>query len=171
MSITQLTGGAESPTNLIPSLAVLSRYRQDEAEALFDNLPQVRPGQLRGSFRGRIFALAGTGWMPRWLTAGLLAVLNLPLPFWIGKAFETDHGSNLWFSTTSPRRFGHYRLIPATENAPLGLDYAVESNAKLLRSILGQVKDAGAGRYLCRMQWRKKGGFVTVLYFTLSPLH
>ncbi len=169
MSTIELPVAAPLNHPLLPPMAQLRRYRTDEAAELFEHLPAVPPGALRGDFRGRIFAVKGLQRLPRPLTAALMWACQLPLPLWIGKRFGDIEGSNLWLFRTHPATFGHYAVKAATATQPLQLDYDTPRNQNALRAILGEVRQAGPELFLARMLYRTKKRTVTVLYFTLSP--
>lgn len=144
-------------------------HSYSEFNELFSTLqPQEIPDGSR--LAGHASTLVGTSWMPRFIRRFLVLVLNFILP-WSGKGFFGEEGSNLWFGVKSGSRFGHYNISiqDGSDGKPVTwLDYDVKKNWPILRRIRGEARLLGPGLQLCRMQWKTKKGYFTVMYFTLS---
>lgn len=149
--------------------AAISGHSYGELNDLFSNLrPQIIEADAR--LAGHITTLCGTSWMPRLVRKLLAWILNLIFP-WSGKGFFKDGGSNLWFGVKSGARFGHYdvSMQNGVDGKPVvWLNYDVDRNWKVLRRIRGEARELAPGVQLCRMQWKTRQGYFTVMYFTLS---
>lgn len=150
--------------------SAIAGYSYPELKELFSTLqPQLIETDTR--LAGHITTLCGTSWMPRFLRRLLVWVLNLIFP-WSGKGFFEEGGSNLWFGVKNGPRFGHYDVsiqAEGTDGKPVvWLNYDVKRNWPILRRIRGEARLLGPGIQLCRMLWKTRRGYFTVMYFTLS---
>lgn len=149
--------------------STVAGHSYSELAELWSGLtPQAVEGDAR--LAGDITTLALTSWMPRFVRLALVWVLNLILP-WSGKGFFGNEGSNLWFGVARGARFGHYDISTqdGVDGQPVTwLDYNVKRNWPILRPIRGEARLLGPGTHLCRMQWKTRKGYFTVMYFTLT---
>lgn len=148
---------------------VVTGHSYAELNELFGNLrpPSTAP---EGRLRGHVTTLMGTSWMPRFVRRFLAVFLGAILP-WSAKEFLGAFGSNIWFGVPHGARWLHYAISEqaGTDGKPvIWLTYDIDRNWSLLRSIRGEARSLAPGVLLCRMQWKTRKGYFTVMYFTLS---
>jgi hypothetical protein len=149
----------------LPPNSFLDTHRQDELDALFASLPAATG--LDGVYRGRLMGIRGLSWLPGVAKWAIYGVLGTWLNPWRGKQFTQARGANLWGIGPWALPWGEYRIIVGNDQAPLKLDYEVPANPRLLRPILGEVRQFSDGVLLARMRYRTRKGITTLLYFTL----
>lgn len=145
----------------------LLSWRDAELEQLFATLDAG--ASPAGTLRGRLFALAGTNWLPRTFNSLLFRLLALPINPWRGKHFDGAQGSNRWLALSGPS-FGHYDCSIKTRDGQTlhWLDYNVARNPAWLRGVRGEARQLQDGLWLCRMRWQSDNGLATLLWFTLE---
>lgn len=143
-------------------------WRDAELAELFATLDDgVAPS---GHLEGRLMAITGLGWLPRWLSRLLYSLLGLPINPWRGKSFADSAGANRWFHVRGPG-YGRYRIErqAGPDGQPsIWLNYNLPENLAPLRPIRGEARQIQPGLWLCRMLWAGKRGHATVLWFTLA---
>lgn len=143
----------------------------DALAAAFDTGEVPSAGELDGSYRGRVLAVAGTDRVPVPARRILDLLYGAPSPLmpWIGKRFDTGAdgrvGSNIWLTDAGPH-FASYRIV--TENGDCVLDYDVAANPPPLRRIRGEIVRLAPGLYLGRMALRLVATTPVLLYFALE---
>jgi hypothetical protein len=149
--------------------SALVGHTYGELAELFEDLPAPRiESELR--LRGMITTFMGTSWMPRPLRWAIARVLGIVLP-WSAKEFRGNQGSNIWFGFRRGIRFLHYEISQqaGVDGMPtVWLSYDVPRNLALFRRIRGEVRMLGPRLLLCRMQWKTRNRYFTVMYFTLG---
>tara|TARA_R110001592_G_scaffold26412_2_gene98970 strand:+ start:827 stop:1318 length:492 start_codon:yes stop_codon:yes gene_type:complete len=155
----------------LPTPAFLDTHRQDELDALFASLSATSAAELNGNYEGRLIGILGLSGLPKLakgLTYGMLGTWINP---WRGKQFMQTSGANQWGIGRHTSSWGEYSISESSDNASLMLDYNVAANPKLLRPILGEVRQLSNGLWLARMRYRTKDDIKTLLYFTLREVH
>lgn len=146
----------------------LFELSQAEADRLFDALPDVPLATLDGCFRGRLLAVSGFGWLPRFLRRPFYALLATPLNPWRGKSLRAGRGANLWFVCTERFPFARYRVATDPASGHEYLNYEVAENWSMLQRIRGEARQLDARTVLARMNYRLGDRLYRVLYFTLA---
>jgi hypothetical protein len=133
-----------------------------ECDQLFDRLAAPPANALHGVFRGRLAAVPALDSLPDRTRRAITSIAShLRFP-WYGKAFDGDHGANVWLTSTGHfQRFG-YRVQYGERAAHLS--YQRAENPRLLRGLAAEIRSLASGRYLCRAALRG----TVVLYFTLE---
>lgn len=158
-----------------PDAGALARSSRVELDAVFARLPVPDAGasDLRGALRGRLLAGPASDALSPGLRAAAHALLASPLNPWRGKSFARSDGANRWglggVGQLSCARFGISRAAGLDGCGPvLRLSYDVPENPRALRSIVGELRRLGPGRFLGRMHWITRRGPIRLLYFTLG---
>lgn len=147
-------------------------HSQAELDNLFETLPALKEGELNGVYRGRLFAIIGLGFLPRFLRRGLYKVLQTFINPWKGKRFDLESGANIWFFKKGFLPYGYYNInlqdSDVDQKPVTHLSYDVEQNLALLRDVRGETRKLSEGVYLARMNYQTRKNLVRVLYFTLD---
>lgn len=159
-----MTPATADARTLANKLCDLSRA---EADRLFDTLPAVRMSALDGRFRGRLLAVSGFGWLPRFLRGPFYALLATPINPWRGKAFHRGSGANVWFTMSERFPFARYRVATDPSTGVEFLDYDIDENRGPLKRIRGEARQLDEQTVFARMNYRIGGKIHRVLYFTL----
>lgn len=143
----------------------------DALASAFDSGEFPSAGELDGSYRGRILAVAGTDTAPTPLRRILDLFYGAPSPLmpWIGKRFDTTRhgrtGVNIWLTSAGPY-FASYAVT--SDDGTCVLDYDVDENPRPVRAIRGELVRLCAGLYLGRMSLRLGDRTPTLLYYALE---
>lgn len=161
-------------TTTLKSFAVnsLLDHSQSELDNLFETLPALKDDELKGVYRGRLFAIKGLGFLPRILRTVLYRLLQTFINPWKGKRFDPEARANVWFFKKGVLPYGYYNINMQdsdVDHKPVThLSYDVEQNLALLRGVRGEVRKLSEGIYLARMNYQTRNKLVRVLYFTLD---
>ena len=151
--------------------ATLARMSMRALDELFAQLEPAGIEELQGHKRGRLLAVKGFDWMPGIARSLIMALVNR-LPIWSGESFEGEFGTNAWLLPGTRVEFARCLVRRAEvldgEGEVLQLDYDVAANPKLLREVVGELRELRPGLFLVRTRYRIGARAPKVSYFTLE---
>lgn len=145
----------------------LYKYSQGELDELFEKLPTANLESLEGNYFGRLFAVIGLGFLPRWVRICLYNLLPWLNP-WRGKFFNDNKGANVWLRLPSQLHFGFYTVVPEQNGQEAFLNYDIDRNPSSLRPVRGEARQLDDSLVLARMNYETRNKSWRVLYFTLE---
>ena len=127
----------------------LARQGTGALDQLFGTLPAARIDGLRPHMRGHLVAVAGLDWVP-----GGVRALVFERGLWRGNNFDGEFGSNAWV-VGSRIEFARFLVREGEAVDGIGkvlrMDYDVAANPRVLRGLVGELRELGGGAVLGRM--------------------
>ena len=146
----------------------LFKYSQHELDNLFETLSPINFSELDGVYQGRLFAIIGLGFLPRFLRTAFYSLLQTIINPWKGKSFKNNQGANVWLTHSGQYRFAAYKVANNEDGSEAYLNYDLDENWKILRPIRGEARQLNNNTVLARMNYTSKTKTHRVLYFTLQ---
>lgn len=144
---------------------------REELASIFSQLSTPKVASLKGAYIGTLYGVEGLRFLPTPLRALAHIGVNSAISPWKGKYIEGGKGGNMLLSSTGDKQLGFYSVKRGKaydgSGAAIILDYDVPENPPMLWKVRGELREISEQYYLARMLYQTKGGWFTVLYFTL----